>query len=189
MAISNDEAAKLVDHIEIAVRKAAAEQDKPGILDIINQWRSDIEAGRQIERKLTVRQSPGLDVLSDTPQSRRSSSGDFVGKEDYTPIEQLEMLIAALGIAFIAPEMMAQRFMDTIAEFGGTDTTVPHDPSIRLVGFGEADEPGPDHMARISRGSIRQSREQTSKLAALLLEISEAAGLSGRKLTDRVEFG
>ncbi|WP_103174902.1 hypothetical protein [Paracoccus sp. SY] len=187
MAISNDEATRLIHHIELTVRDVATEQSKAGIVDIINQWRSDIEAGRQIERKLTVRQSPGLDMVAEAPRSRGTSSGEFVGKQDYTPIEQLDMLVAALGIAFIAPKMMAKRFIDAITDFNSIDTKGQHEPAVHLVGVGETDEPGPDRQARVSRGSIVQSHEQTVDLAKLLQEISKEADLSHRKFTDVAE--
>lgn len=189
MAISNDQAAHLIEHIEHSVRVEATKQDKQGIIDIINQWRSDVEAGRQIERKLTVRQSPGLDVLSDTPRTRSTSSGEFVGKEDFTPIEQLDMLITALGLAFVAPQMMAQRFIDAISEYSGADAKAQEEPVVRFIELGEDTdlEPDADYQDRISRHSISQSREHVEDLATLLLEISDEAGLSHRKLTDSPE--
>lgn len=189
MAISNDQAAHLIEHIEHSVRVEATKQDKQGIIDIINQWRSDVEAGRQIERKLTVRQSPGLDVLSDTPRTRSTSSGEFVGKEDFTPIEQLDMLITALGLAFVAPQMMAQRFIDAISEYSGADAKAQEEPVVRFIELGEDTdlEPDADYQDRISRQSISQSREHVEDLATLLLEISDEAGLSHRKLTDSPE--
>src|SRR3546814_1080117 len=74
MAISDDEARRLIEHLERTAREAAEQQDKPGITGIINQWRVDVEAGRPVERKLKVRQSPGLDVLTGTPRSSTTRS-------------------------------------------------------------------------------------------------------------------
>lgn len=182
MAISNNEVRRLIKHLEQTVREAAAQQDKPGITEIINQWRADIDAGRPVERKLKVRQSPGLDVLSETPRSSRTSSGEFVGTEEYSPIEQLDMLVSALGIALVAPQMMARRFMDTITTFSGTATKPLYDPVVRLVGIADTDEPEDDGPARISRTSIDESRDLTIALDKLLREIVEEADLPQRDL-------
>jgi hypothetical protein len=182
MAISDDEARSLIQHLEQTAREAAAQQDKPGITEIINQWRADVEAGRPVERKLKVRQSPGLDVLSESPRSSTTSSGDFVGTEDYSPIEQLDMLVSALGVALVAPQMMARRFMDTITTFSGAGTKGLYDPVVRLVGVADTDEPEGDAPARISRTSIDRSRELTGALDKLLHEIVEEADLPQRDL-------
>lgn len=182
MAISEDEARRLIEHLERIARQAATQQDKPGIIEIINQWRADVEAGRPVERKLKVRQSPGLDVLSATPRSSTTSSGDFIGTEDYRPIEQLDMLVSALGVALVAPEMMARRFMDAITTFSGAGTKGLYDPVVRLVGVADTDEPEGDAPARISRASIDQSREAIGALDKLLREIVEEADLPQRDL-------
>lgn len=71
MAITEDEAAELIGHIEAAVRESASRPDARGIIDLLDQWRSDVEAGAPIERKLAVRQSPGLDELAGTPALER----------------------------------------------------------------------------------------------------------------------
>lgn len=177
MAISDDEAKRLIKHLEGTAREAAEQQNKPGITEILNQWRMDVEAGRPVERKLKVRQTPGLDVLTGAPRSSTTSSGEFVGTEDYSPIEQLDMLVSALGLALVAPQMMARRFMDAIANFSGLSEKGLYDPVVRLVGVADTDEPEGDAPARISRTSIDQSRELTGSLDKLLREIIEAADL------------
>lgn len=167
----------MIEHLEQVARDAADRQGKSGITEIINQWRADVEAGRPVERKLKVRQSPGLDVLTETPRSRTMSSGEFVGAEDYSPIEQLDMLVSALGLALVAPQMMARRFMDAITDFSGLGTKGQYDPVVRLVGIADTDEPEGDAPARISRTSIDQSRELTGALDKLLREIAREADL------------
>lgn len=188
MAISDDEAGRLIEHLERTVREAAAEQDKPGITEIINQWRADVEAGRPVERKLTVRQSPGLDALTANPRSSTKSSGEFVGTEAYSAIEQLDMLVTALGVALVAPQMMARRFIETIITLSGPKSEDLHDPVVRLVGVADTDEPDGDGPARISRTSIDQSRQLTGALDKLLHEIIEAAELPQRNLPSAEEL-
>lgn len=177
MAISDDEARRLIKHLERTAREAAELQNKPGITEIINQWRVDVEAGRPVERKLKVSQSPGLDVLTGAPRSSTTSSGEFVGTEDYSPIEQLDMLVSALGLALVAPQMMARRFIDAITNFSDPGTKGRYDPIVRLVGVADTGEPEAEAPARISRESIDQSRELTGALDKLLREIVEAADL------------
>ncbi|WP_241231305.1 hypothetical protein [Sphingomonas koreensis] len=188
MAITDDEARRLIEHLELTVREAATQQDRPGITEIINQWRADVEAGRPVERKLTVRQSPGLDALTTTPRSSTTSSGEFVGTEDYSAIEQLDMLVTALGVALVAPQMMARRFMDAITTFSGPDSKGLYDPVVRLVGVADTDEPDGDGPARISRTSIDQSRQLTGALDKLLREIIEEADLPQRNQPGPREF-
>ncbi|GGE43614.1 hypothetical protein [Actibacterium pelagium] len=180
MTISNDEVTKLVNFIEEKVRSEATEQDKAGIAEIINQWRSDIEIGRQVERKVTVRQSPGLDVIADVPRSRRATSGDFIGREDYEPTEQLNMLLGALGMAYLAPQMMAQQFMQAIEDFGVIDEDAEVVPDVHLVGLGEIGESDEDSWSKISRANIEQSRTKTNRLSLLLSELSKEAGIKQR---------
>lgn len=187
MTISNDEATKLINFIEEKVRGEATEQDKAGITDIINQWRSDMEVGRQVERKVAVRQGPGLDAIAEVPRSRRATSGDFVGREDYEPTEQLNMLLGALGIAYLAPQMMAQRFMQAIEDFGGIDDDAEAVPDVRLVGVGEIGGPDEGGLPKISRANIEQSRVKTNDLSSLLYEISKEAEIPQRKFSQDLD--
>jgi len=183
MAISEDEALRLVQHIEKTARQVAEQPAMRGVAELINQWRADVEAGRPIERKLSVKQSPGLDVLSDTPRSRSTTSGDFVGREEYNNVEQLDMLVGALGLAFIAPPMMSGRLLDTIARFGGLAGEQEHsDPFVNLAGV-ETTEAS-SKATPISREMVAQSREAVEALAKLLSEISHEADLTPRRLIE-----
>lgn len=183
MAISEEEAALLIDHLDKTVRELAAGPGAQGIIDLLNQWRSDVEAGQPIERKLAVRRSPGLDELADVPRARTTTSGDFIGKQDYSMIEQLDMLVAALGIAFVAPQMMATRFLDMIASSSGRKgLDAQLYPDIHLVGVGDTGEV--EATPPISLESVAQSREVTMDLGRLLAEISQEAELTSRKLFD-----
>jgi hypothetical protein len=187
MSISDDDAEKLVNFIESKVREETSEQEKAGILNIINQWRSDIEVGRQVERKVVVRQSPGLDTLAEVPRSRSATSGDFVGREDYEPTEQLNMLIGALGVAYLAPQMMAQRFIQAIEDFGGTGDEQKVVPDVRFVGVGEFGGFEEDDLGKISRANIEQSRGKTDALSSLLDEISNEAEIPQRKFSEHLD--
>jgi hypothetical protein len=177
MAISEDEAAALIKHIETTVGAAAEKPEFHGILDLLNQWRSDVDAGRSIERKLSVRQSPGLDVLTETPRTRATAKGDFVGKEDYNGLEQLELLVTALDLAYVAPKMMAERFLDIVASTSGeANAKAGADISIAFVGVGETDAAATGRT--ISRAGVAQSHEATTRLSELLAEISREAGFT-----------
>ena len=183
MAISEEEAERLIGHIEETVRRVASDPGMRGITMLIDQWKADVEAGRPVERKLPVRRSPGLDSLTDTPRSRSTTSGDFVGREEYKNVEQLEMLIVSLGLAFLAPPMMSERLLGTIAAYReGKDRDEEPDPVIRLLGVTTADISRPSPP--ISRETIVQSHESTAELAALLNEIVQEAGFAPRRLMD-----
>lgn len=183
MAISEIEAADLIKHIEKTVRSAAEQPEYHGILDLLNQWRSDVDAGRSIERKLSVRQSPGLDVLSETPRTRATAKGDFVGKEDYNALEQLELLVSALNLAYVAPKMMAERFLDMVAASSGeADPKASVDVVVEFVGVGETDAAATRQT--ISRAGIAQSHETTKGLSDLLAEIAQDAGFKPRTMSE-----
>ena len=139
MPISEDEAGRLIEIIERTVRGAAGHSR--GIMRLIDQWKADVEAGRPVERKLRVRQSPDADGLIEGPRSRSKSRGDFVGKEDFTNVEQLDMLVDALGLAFLAPYMMSKRLLDTIENNGAEQNQrrTPPDPVIRFDEVATAD--------------------------------------------------
>lgn len=180
MAIDDEEAGRLISTILQAVSEGAPSLERSGVNEVINQWRAEIEAGRPIERKLRVRQSPGLDVVSGTPRSGSSSTGEFVGKEEYSKIEQLDLLVEALGLAFSAPQMMASRFLDTIIKYSspGGDKR-PEQISAVLVDGSNPDVPG----RSIDRGVIAQSEEATARLVELLNELSQEGDLQVRKFT------
>ncbi|MDE0532815.1 MAG: hypothetical protein OXI01_15410 [Albidovulum sp.] len=183
MPISEAEADRLISHFEFNVREVANDPRMQGITGLVDQWKADVEAGRPIERKLTARRSPGLDGLIEAPSSPSTTSGDFVGTEEYTKLEQLDMLVVALYLAFLAPSVMSERLLDTIARFSGNqnqqETT---DPVIDLLGIVPTD--ASRMSSRISRETIAQSKESTAKLATLLNEIIEEAELTPRRFVD-----
>ena len=183
MPISEEEAERLINHIEETVRRIASDPDMRGIIGLIDQWKADVEAGRSIERKLPVRRSPDLDGLIDTPRSRSTTSGDFVGKEDYTNVEQLDMLVVSLGLAFLVPSMMSKRLLGTITKYSeGQDQEERPDPVIHLLGVTTTDVSRTS--SSISRETIAQSYESTAELATLLNEIVKEAELTPRRLID-----
>lgn len=188
MTISEDEAAQLIAHIEKTLRAVASDPRQAGIIDLLNQWRSDVEAGRRVDRKLSVRQSPGVDMLAETPQSRTTISGEFVGKEDYTAIEQLDLLVAALGVAFLAPQMMATKFLNAITTYGGGtgEKIAIENPQIHLVGVGDTGTV--ESRPEISSITIVQSRKCVIPLASLLDEVTQEGNLTSRNLSTYPEI-
>ena len=172
---------KRLDQIETTVREIAG--DSKGIIGLIDQWKADVEADRSVERKLRVRQSPDVDGLIEAPRSRSKTSGDFVGKENFTNTMQLDMLIDALGLAFLAPFMMSERLLDTIENNGGEqDRKGMPDPVIH---FEEVATTDTSHAPpRISRATIAQSKEATAEVAILLSEIIRETGFTPRRLID-----
>ena len=183
MPISEDEADRLISHIEKTVRVVASDPRMQGITGLIDQWKADVEAGRPVERKLPVRRTPSLDNLIEPPRSSSTTSGDFVGKEDYTKFEQLDMLVVALYLAFLAPSIMSKRLLDTIAKYRGDEAQLEKtDPVVDLLGVASPD--ATRTSSQISWETIAQSSRSTEKLATLLSEIIEEAELTPRKLVD-----
>ena len=183
MPISEEEAEHLINHIEMTVREVASGPRLRGITELIDQWKADVEAGRPIERKLPVRRSSDVDGLIDAPRSRSTTSGDFVGKEDYTKFEQLDMLIVSLYLAFLAPSTMSERLLDTIEKYS-REPSQQEKPSAVIDFLGVASTDESRMFARISRETITQSNEATSKLASVLNEIIQETGLTPRRLID-----
>ena len=183
MPVSDDEAERLISHIVETVRGVAGESSMRGITELIDQWKADVEAGRPIERKLRIQPSPSLVEFADTRRSRSATSGDFIGKEDYTILEQLDMLVVSLYLAFLVPSMMSERLLGTIEKYGRTkDQQEKSDPIIHLLGVATTDVSSTS--PRISHETIAQSNESTEKLATLLNEIVQEAGLTPRIFID-----
>lgn len=183
MAISENEAQQLIEHIEKTIRELADQAAMLGVIELMGQWKADVEAGRSVERKLSVRQSPGLDRLVEAPRSRSTTSGDFVGKEDYNNVEQLDMLVAALGLAYVAPPMMSKRLLDKVSELSEQKGQPEQsDLTIELRGVATSEESTPS--LRISRASIGQSLKATLGLRNVLSEITREAELTQRRLAE-----
>ncbi|MES0032717.1 hypothetical protein [Mesorhizobium sp. M0040] len=179
MAITEKEAGLLISTMLGAIPEEALRPGRLSIADLISQWRAEIEAGRPVDRKLTVRQSPGLDEVAGVPRTRTSSTGEFVGKKEYSKVEQLDLLVEALGLAFIAPQMMASRFLDTIERFSSTKQDA-ESVSVSLAAAGGAAEPS----LRVDWATIAESTEATMPLAHLLNELSQEDGLRKRAFTE-----
>ena len=176
MAINDDEAGLLISTIV----KEISSLEQPGrlaIADLISQWRAEIKTGRPVDRKLKVRQSPGLDELAGVSRSGTSSTGEFVGKKEYTKVEQLDSLLEALGLAFVAPQMMASKFLDAIERYGLLKKGVTAAPvSVSLETAGGVEE----STLLVDRKTVMQSVEATASLTALLNELSQEDGLRAR---------
>ena len=179
MAITEDEAGRLISTIVEAI-SSSERPERLAISELISQWRAEIEAGRPVDRRLNVRQSPGLDEVAGVPRSGTSSSGEFVGKKDYTKVEQLNLLLEALGLAFVAPQMMASNFLDAIERCRSLPEGVADAPfSVSLASSGGVEA----KTLQIDRNTVTQSVEATAPLATLLKELSQEDGLRTRTFT------
>ncbi len=183
MSISEEEAKRLISHIEETVREVASDPDMRGTIGLIDQWKADVEAGRSIERKIRLQPSQSHDGLTGTSRSQLTTSGEFIGKEDYTPVEQLDMLVVSLCLAFLVPSMMSERLLDTIEKYSGEqDQQEKSVPVFRLVRVADTDTSRTS--SDISRETIAQSNQSTARLATLLNEIIQEAELTPRRLMD-----
>ncbi|MEY8143099.1 hypothetical protein [Falsihalocynthiibacter sp. CO-5D18] len=184
MVISEDDADRLIATILDALTDKNLEPNGSGVNDLIGQWRAEIESGRAIDRKLTYKQSPGLDEVSGTPRSGTSTSGDFVGKEEFTKVEQFDLLIETLGLAFMAPQMMASRFLDNIEKFSSPENSGKAEPTkISLADGGDSE----GAVRHINRENVAQSAAATDQLGKLLQELAKEAGLKLRQFKTSVE--
>ncbi|KQM27900.1 MULTISPECIES: hypothetical protein [unclassified Sphingomonas] len=175
MAISDEEATQVIASIEKALSQESLEPGRDAIADFLQQWRAEIEAGRPIDRKLKVAESPGLDELAGVPRARTSSTGEFVGKKDYRPTEQLDLLLEALGLSFVAPPMMAARFLETVERYR-VDEAKDSPTTISLAPTGEVGEPA----LQLDRATIDQAAEAVISLSRVLDELSRETGIRDR---------
>lgn len=185
MRPTDQEIKELIDQIESAVRKSAI--DYQGIIRLIDQWKADVEFGRPVERRLSIRRSYDSHSYTDTGRSESRTSGDFIGKEDYSSLEQLEMMVVALGLAFLAPHMMSKRVLDTISKYSGDQQQDQQerklDPIVRFLGVATTETS--QGSTDISHSTIEQSQQSTIALADILNEIGEEAELPKRISIDR----
>ncbi|MBX9829561.1 MAG: hypothetical protein K2Y27_31795 [Xanthobacteraceae bacterium] len=183
MAISEDEARRLIATILEALARDAEPEGRRAIDDLVAQWHAEIEAGRPVDRKLKVNVSPGLDVVADVPRSRTVATGEFVGKKDFSQLEQLDLLLEALGLAFVAPQMMANKVIETVQQFAVADsvrTAVP--VTVFLTAAGDV-----EGARQIDNAVVVESAMRTRHLANIIAELSEEMGLSRRAVRSRVE--
>ncbi|MEJ8631870.1 hypothetical protein P0F65_22955 [Sphingomonas sp. I4] len=117
MAISDEEANQLIDAIEQALPPESLEPGRDAIIDFLQQWRAEIEAGRPIDRKLKVAESPGLRRACGRAARAFQLNRRFRRQKDYRPTERLDLLLEALGLSFVAPPMMAARFLETVERY------------------------------------------------------------------------
>lgn len=93
------------------------------------------------------------------------------------------MLVVSLYLSFLAPYSMSERLLDTITKYtGDQNQQEKSDPVIELLGAESTD--ASRTSSRISRQTITQSKVSTAKLATLLNEIIQEAGLIPRRLVD-----
>lgn len=178
MAISDEEANRVIAAIEQALPQESLEPGRDAIADFLQQWRAEIEAGRPIDRKLKVAESPGLDELAGVPRARTSSTGEFVGKKDYRPSERLDLLLEVLGLSFVAPPMMADRFLTTVERYRVGEAS-ENPATISLAPMGEVGDP----TLQLDRAMIDQAVEALVPLSRVLDELSRETGIRDR-LTD-----
>lgn len=175
MSISDEEASQVIAAIEQAFPPESLESGRNAIADFLQQWRAEIEAGRPIDRKLKVTESPGLDELAGIPRSRTTSTGEFVGKKDFSPTERLDLLLEALGLSFVAPPMMAARFLDTVERYR-VDEAQETSATISLAPTGEIGDP----TLQLDRATIDQAAEAVIPLSRVLNELSREIGIRDR---------
>ena len=82
------------------------------------------------------------------------------------------MLVAALGVAFIAPHMMAARFLNMVDIAASEDGGVAE---VQFAGLG-------DETSSLSKVDVAQSRLATARLAGVLDEITREGNLTPRRL-------
>lgn len=182
MAIDETEADLLIAALVEAIPADALQSARHAVGDLISQWRAEIEAGRPVDRKLKVRQSPGLDELVGIARSGTTYTGEFVGKAEYSKFEQLDLLVEALGLVFAAPQMMASRLLDTVRYYRSSQGVGATEPlSIEFAGTGETETPA----LSIDETIVTQSIKATASLTVLLDEISRVGALKERTFTQR----
>lgn len=182
MPISEEEMRRLINALQEAVPEEASQPGRDAVATFLAQWRAEVEAGRPIDRKVKVAESAGADMIAGVARSRITTTGEFVGKAEYRPAEQLDLLLEALGLSYVAPPMMASRFLDALARYGDDENDkVPG--TVSLAPTGEAGDPS----LQIDRATVDRAIEAVQPLAKLLEELSREAGVRARPLTRRQE--
>ncbi len=81
---------------------------------------AEIAAGKQVAVTLKVRPERIHDVsLFGEEGASTGPRGEFVRPQEYSAKEKLEILVNGVGLALLAPPLMADRFMGTLARLGG----------------------------------------------------------------------
>ena len=100
--------------------------------DFLKAIETEIDEGKPVQVRLKVR---GEKLVDDPVVGKRqegSSSGEFIQRQEYSPKERLGILVDGLGLATVAPPLMAQRFLNTITSFAQdvTDVRMSDDQTV-----------------------------------------------------------
>lgn len=184
MPVTEEEAERLIGVIINTIGSTPHLSDNLIVSDLVSQWRSEVEAGRQIEKKLKVRENPRYQFDSGPSKSRPESSGEFIGRDDYKQIERLNLLINTVNLIFVVPEKMAFNVFDTIKRIKSEKDEEESDNfSIFLAGIGDGGEP----KLEINQESIAEWGDEGEALAKLVREIS--GEISSKARLDLIDEG
>jgi hypothetical protein len=173
MPVTEEDAERLIGLIIKTIEDTPLLSENLIVSDLINQWRSEVEAGRQVEKKLRVKENPRYQFDAGSSKGRPESSGEFIGRIDYKQFEQLEILINTLNLIFVVPEKMAFKVYDTISRIKKENEEGEGGYlSISLAGAGDSI----DSKLDINLESIVEWAEGNGDISRLIREISDEIG-------------
>lgn len=97
--------------------------------------------------------------MSQTARRERRTSADFVGRDPFTPIEKLSLLVEGIELSLVAPGMMAEKMLQTIRMDGS-------EPDLAIA----SDDPG-SAVYRVAQSDVSTSAAIVRQLQHLLAEL------------------
>lgn len=130
---------------------------------LVNAVHAEIAAGLPVQVKLKVKSEEVVDdPIVGARTTEGSARGEFIQRRDYTSLEQLEILVAALRLAAVAPPLMASRLFSTLEEFS---------PSGNIPAVQFANEAVPDQDRVVMRGEVAPAVANSGRLRSILDEL------------------
>ena len=83
---------------------------------LLEEALAEIRRGKPKEKKVRVSESSAFVRVSEEPETPRGKSATFVESIEYTPSEQLDILISALERGVVAPAFMEDQIATVLAK-------------------------------------------------------------------------
>jgi hypothetical protein len=161
--LSDDEARELYEKLSEWLRA----HDRASLADDVAR---EIAIGRRVSRKISIpsESSDSTDSVGRPPRRESRTSADFVGRDPFTAIESLALLIDGIELSIVSPGMMAEKLLQTI----GTDSSVA-DLAIA------SDDPSSD-IYRVRHSDVATSTALAEQLRSVLVELRAEIHMSLR---------
>jgi hypothetical protein len=161
--MTDEEADDLYRRLLSELRRRRDDEQPEERDDYLRAIEADIDAGKSVQVTLKVRGERTVrDPVAGTRRAEATSSGEFIQRQEYTAKEKLEILIDGLGLATVAPPLMARKVFEIVGQL---------DENVATRGFQMGDDQTADARRTLNMPSIDAAVAATAALHDLLSEV------------------